>query len=280
VSFFGFGHLWQCVRRQVAADNEFYARNVAPHVEATRRESAAFDEAFRRQQQGQKVPLPPIVEMLDSAPINQWAARIQLRSHMVFMRDMSLLGLIGTLSVWTILATIQGMVARRKWEAPSREAVPEAGRFILELINSKEVFVAKADGGVEAPKVEVDGRRLMVVFQNFAFITAFVGNPVLGQVEVPFADLIVTSIYYANGKAHLVLRIAKGKVTVGAGVQPFDRLSLLLSDAAELNRTFPDRYQDALAREPKVQTPWYGWVIIGAAVASAGAAFWWFVVRG
>jgi hypothetical protein len=175
---------------------------------------------------------------------------------------------------------IQGMVARRKWEAPNREAIPKAGRFIEELINSNEVFVAKADGGVDAPMVEVDGRRLMVVFRNFAFITAFVGNPVRDQVEVPFADLIVTSIYYAKGKAYLVLRTAKGKVTIGAGVQPFDKLNLLLRDAAELNRTFVDRYQDALAQEPKVQTPWYGWVIIGAAVASAGAALWWFVVRG
>ncbi|HMD60539.1 MAG TPA: hypothetical protein VKG78_03870 [Opitutaceae bacterium] len=46
------------VRGQAAADNEFHARNVAPHVEATERESAAFDEAFRRQQQGQEVLLP------------------------------------------------------------------------------------------------------------------------------------------------------------------------------------------------------------------------------
>jgi hypothetical protein len=198
---------------------------------------------------------------------------------MVFLRDMSLLGLIGTISVWSVLAMIQGMVARRKWEAPNREAVPGVGRFIEELISSKEVFVAKADGGVEAPKVEVDGRRLMVVFRNFAFITAFVGNPVRDQVEVPFADLIVTLIYYAKGKAYLALRTAKGKVTIGAGVQPFDKLRLLLLDAAELNRTFPDRHQDALAREPKVQTPWYGWVIIVEASASAGAAFWWFVVR-
>ena len=49
---------------------------------------------------------------------------------MVFVRDMSFIGLVGVVSAWSILAMIRALIARRNWEAPDRQAIPEAGRSI------------------------------------------------------------------------------------------------------------------------------------------------------
>ena len=158
-------------------------------------------------------------------------------------------------------------------------AIPTAGKIIGELVSSGIVFVAKTDEGVSGPQVEVDGRRSVVVFRNLPFITAFVGNPERDLMEVPFRDLIVGTMGYAKGRSFFQLRTAQGKVTITESIKPFRELVGLLQDAAEQNRTFSDRFKDALSREPVVHTPWYGWAIIGAAMATAGTAFWWFVVR-
>jgi hypothetical protein len=62
-------------------------------------------------------------------------------------------------------------------------------------------------------------------------------------------------------------------VAITDAVKPFPELAGLLLDAAEVNRSTPDRYSAALAREPSIKTPWYGWLIFAIAlVAVAGLA--------
>ena len=71
----------------------------------------------------------------------------------------------------------------------------------------------------------------------------------------------------------LEVRTTKGKVIVSDYIQPFDRLAQILSDAAELSRSSPEGYRQALAQEPVVHTPWYGWAIIAVALAVVGYIF-------
>jgi hypothetical protein len=273
--------IWETIdaRREAAAANAFYAKEIAPGLNTFKRDSDAWTEAYKQRQLGKIVPLPD-VKIPNSALNKQWFALIQARSRSSFTRDRAFIGLLVTVSAWTILALFRGMFARLKWESPDRMASPTAGKIIGELVSSGIVFVAKTDDeGVNGPRVEVDGRRSVVVFRHLTFVTAFVGNPERDLREVPFRDLIVGTISNAKGRLFFQLRTAQGKVTITYSIKPFMKLVGLLQDAAEQNRTFPDRFKDALSREPVVHTPWYGWAIIGAATVTAGTAFWWFVVR-
>ncbi len=64
------------------------------------------------------------------------------------------------------------------------------------------------------------------------------------------------------------MRTTGGRVTVKDDLHPFQTLADVLSDIVELNRTSPEAYAAALAREPKIRTPWYGWLIMVAAIGA------------
>jgi len=263
------------LRQEIVAVDSYYAQQVAPHIEASKQEIAAFDQALRDRHEGKNVPLPQF-KRLNAPPLGEWVEHIKRRNRYILIRDLALLSFMGAAMAWTVAATIQADVRRRRWESPDRAAIPDAGKVIGELVRSGNILLAKAGDGVAAPSVEVDGRRAMVVFRHFTFVTTFVGNRKKALTEVPFTDLLAGSVRRDKRRAFLTLRTTSGKVVVSDRLQPFQELVKLLLDAVELNRTFPDQYRAALAREPRVRTPWYGWLIIAAALAAVAVVWWWF----
>ena len=266
-------------RRDATALNVYYTNVVGPSFEAFKSQSAAFDQALKDQKEGKVVHIPE-VRVPDEAIIHKWESLIATRDHSDFFREKVKIGILFAFVAWGVLGVFQGIIARKNWESSSRPPNPEAGKIIGDFISSDEILFARTEeGGVDSPEVEVDGRRRIVVFRNLPFVTSFVGNSKCDRKEIPFSELIVGTVHLNKGQSFLQLRTAQGKVAISDRIKPFQRLASLLQDAAELNRTFPDRFKDALSKEPRVRTPWYGWAIIAAAIASAGAAFWWFVVR-
>jgi hypothetical protein len=265
--------IWADIRAQQekAAANAFYVQQVAPSFEAEKRQEAVFEQALHDHHEIKEVPLP----MLSNAPFDEWMQHVNRCNHYISIRELSVLGLMGTMLVWTISVQIQVAVRRRRQQSSERPAAPDAGKLIGEWMQTGRAFVAKTEDDGMAEKVEVDTARAVVVFHHFAFITAFVGNPKRDRTEVPFTDIIAGSLSYNKGRSFLTLRTTYGKVVITDNVRPFQALAGLLLDMTELNRTAPDQYRATLAREPHVRTPWYGWLIIAAAVASVFGAFWW-----
>jgi hypothetical protein len=265
--------IWATVilQREIAENKAFYAQKVAPSFEAEKRQEEAFEQALHDHHEIKEVPIPT----LSNAPFDEWMQRLSRRDHYISIREYAYLGFIWTTLVFVIAAQIQAVVRRRRQEAPERPAAPDAGKLIGEWMQTGKAFVAKTEDDGTSEKVEVDTARAVVVFWHFAFITSFARNPMRDRTEVHFTDLIAGSLYYNKGRSLLILRTTYGKVTINDNVRPFRALADLLLDIAELNRTAPDQYRAILAREPQVRTPWYGWLIIAAAVAGVVAVFWW-----
>ncbi len=80
-----------------------------------------------------------------------------------------------------------------------------------------------------------------------------------------------------HGRSSLYLRTTAGKVTIPDTVQPFQPLAAVILDAAEVNRKNPTAFAAALAREPQIKIPWFGWLILAlglALVAGLSALIW------
>lgn len=262
------------LRREIAADSVFYAQQVAPYFEATKRQTNAFHQALQDRREGKQVPLP-LLQPLSTAPFDEWVKRLDRRYHYISIRDVGQIGFMGTAALWVLATLIQVDVRRRRWESPGRPAVSNAGKLIGDLVQSGGVFIAKAANGAGASEVEIDGGRARVIFRHFAFISAFVGNPTRDCTKVLFTDLIAGSLSYSKGRSFLRLRTTHGKVVISDSVQPFQKLADLLLDTVELNRTSPDQYRATLAHEPQIRIPWYGWMIIATALAVIAMASWW-----
>jgi hypothetical protein len=163
---------------------------------------------------------------------------------------------------------VDQQLRRRRREAPDRPADADAGKLVGELVQLNREFIAKSPDGAGAPFVQIDGRRAIVAFHNLAFVSAFVGNPILPMVELPFPEILSAIQDYSKGHSFLTVRTTRGKVVLHDSLHPFQTLADVLSDIVELNRTSPEAYAAALAREPKIHTPWYGWLIFATAVGS------------
>jgi hypothetical protein len=121
--------------------------------------------------------------------------------------------------------------------------------------------------------VELNFPQRTVSFRGFRFITSFIGNKPIPELTLPFTDILAGRMWANHGQFSLVLRTTAGKVTIPDTVQPFQTLATVLLDAVEVNRKNPEAFTAALAREPQIKTPWYGWLIFAASLAAvAGLA--------
>jgi hypothetical protein len=255
------GCVWLCeyawVQKETAEDNAYYQKEVAPSVEAMKRNP---------------------YQLPNFKASDRWMEKLAVRNYDAKVRDDTLLLLMAVGGAGLVMVAAQAFAARLDWESPDRKAVAGAGTLLAGFTRDEGVMVAR-QGGANEPEVEFDARRRVVTFRNLAFTVAFIGNPVRERVEVPFSDLIVGTIIAAKGTLSLKLRTAQGTVTFDNRMNEFSKLAALISDACEQNRLNQEQFQDALAREPKIRTPWYGWAILVVSVISVIAAFWWFIVR-
>jgi hypothetical protein len=215
-------------------------------------------------------------------PLDQWVERLKRRSDNAMTRLDLFIGGIALFMAWTVVNVIRGEIFWKKRNAPERVVDPKAGSAIAALREIGGVFIARTNTGHKlfksAPReVLVNAITKKIVFRGFTFITGFIGNRRAELVSMHFQDILGGRIWVNDGQYSLSLRTTAGKVTVTDAVKPFHELAGLLFDVAEVNRSLPDGYAAALAREPRIRTPWYGWLIFALALAGVAglAVFLW-----
>jgi hypothetical protein len=266
--------------RQEAEDRAFYQQRVQPYLDGQTRRSEALRQALSDRQKGPPRPLPRLEERPTDDPLDAWVHRLQRRSVQSLVRFDCVAGFLATFVVWIVFLLATREILERKWQDPNRPAVSDAGDLIAAFIQTGGVLVAKptnrrrvfrADSKQE---IQVDGRRRTAVFREFTFITTFVGNRPRGCTELDFADILGARIICDRSGATLHLRTTKGRVAVRDKFESFQTLAGVFFDSVEVNRMSPEKYRAALAREPVVHTPWWGWLPILALAVFIGWAVW------
>lgn len=237
------------------------------------REAAAarqFSEELRKAQedfrQGKATPLPELKSpSLDDLKYSLIRGREVY--HYAIISGNAQLGLFGTLFLWIMTNSAVAAWRRKQWEAPTRKPEPTAGKLVADLVlPGKDLFAkTKQEAG---PVVQIEGRRGVVIFRNLSFICSFAGNPRQSLVELPFSEILSIYQEFHKGHSYFTVRTTAGKVILRDDLHPFQTMGEVLADIVELNRAAPEAYKAALAREPVVRTPWYGWLIFFAAVGA------------
>lgn len=246
--------------RQRADDQAFYARTIAPQLKSP------SSDAFAR-----------------GGPMEQWMERSRRRNDNAMLRMNLFFGAIGLTMTWTIATLIRTEAFWKKRNAPSRSADANAGWAISEVQSREGRLIARTrKGGLHFlpypdREVDVDFDKRTVTFRGFQFITSFIANKAVRELTLPFTEIVGGRIWVNHGQSSLALRTTAGKVGIPDTVQPFQPLAAVLLDAVEVNRKNPTTFAEALAREPRIRTPWYGWMIFALALAIiAGVAiFFW-----
>ncbi len=271
---FAGGWIWAAVsfHLQSAEDEKFYAARVAPYLADSKRQSEAFNTALEERRQGKKTPLP-LFQPLDSKSLTEWIDRRSKSFEYKWRATQALFGIYATVIAWIVTNLIRQFQRQRRIAATDRPAAADAGKLIDELVRLKRGFVANGTGG-SARQIHIDGEHSVVVFRHYAFVSSFLSNPKLDRVELPFRDLLSGYILHYQGRPSLHLRTTRGKVLVNDSIHPFPTLAELLLDIIEVNRKSPALYRESLSRERRIHTPWYGWLIVGLAVAAVLALLW------
>ncbi len=237
-----------------ADDRVFYAQSIAPNVKS----GTAFAH---------------------DGPMNQWFERLNRRRENALLRMDLFFGAMALFMAWTAAVLIKSVAFWKKRNDPHRSAEPDAGTAIAELRSMGGILTARSGQGWHlfrsAPReVEVNAATETVMFRGFKFITSFIGNRRTTNLTLRFGDILGGRVWVNHGHFSLSLRTTAGTVTITDAVQPFHEVASVLLDAAEVNRATPDRYLEALAREPRIKTPWYGWLIFAVGLGGvAGLAF-------
>lgn len=246
-------------RRDRADDQVFYARTVVPQLESGK-------------------------SFAPGVPMEQWLERTRRRNENAMFRTNLFFAAIGLTLVWTIAVQIRSEVFWKKRNARTRAADANAGWAISEVQGREgRQLVARTRKGrlrflpYSEREVEVNFAKATATFRGFQFVTSFIGNKPIREITLQFADILGGRIWTNHGRFSLYLRTTAGKVTIPDTVQPFQPLAAVLLDAAEVNRKNPTAFAAALAREPRIRTPWYGWLIftLALAVVAGLAIFLW-----
>ncbi len=211
--------------------------------------------------------------------MDQWLERSQRRRDNAMLRFNLFFGAIGVTILWTLAMLIKNEIFWRKRNASTRSADVNAGWAISEVQSHDGQLIARTSKRglhfLPHPKreVEVNFSTRTVTFRGFRFITSFIGNKTLPELTLSFTDILGGRIWANHGQFSLILRTTAGSVTIPDAVQPFQPLAAVLLDAAEVNRKNPTAFATALAREPQIRTPWYGWLFLALGlIAVAGLA--------
>ncbi|MBL9190592.1 MAG: hypothetical protein JNK23_24155 [Opitutaceae bacterium] len=260
-------------RRQSAEDRQYHEQHLVPMWAAQKERALAFEQALKERKEGKRTPLPDL-QPINPEVFEAGLERMKRRHRILALQNQVMAGLAITVFAWFFYFQYRAYMTRRHLESAERPAGPGAGQIVGPLIAQGSIFSARDSDHSSATEVAIDGKRLVVVFRNYTFVSKFVGNRNRSLAELDFGELLAGSITRHKGRSYFSLRTTQGKIVVSDDVQPFDKLTETLLDIIELNRTQPDTYRAARAREPIVQTPWYGWLILAAAVATAVVIGW------
>ena len=128
-------------------------------------------------------------------------------------------------------------------------------------------------------KLEVFPESESFVFHHFRFTSQFLPEPPREKENLTFSDILGCRFYSTQGGDSLHVRTTKGKVVITEEMSDFQNLAQIFSELANANKLNETEFTEKSQEEPKIQTPWYGWLILAAAVACAAVAGWYFMYR-
>lgn len=256
------GLLW----RKKAQDAAFYRERVAPALQENRQRLESWEKAAA---EGRSATPPSVSSAEWLEAINESIRRAQAREPYQTATFVGLIGLQVFALAWVLCGVIQQHRARNRWEAPDRPAHPEAGICIAEL--PQDGFVATDGTG---GRVEINPVGRFVTLENCCRVTPISDWHRVSLVTLRFDEILVVALIAKRGGDAILLRTTQGRFLLHPKLKPFDVVANTLIDIAALNRTNPEQYKAARAKEPELRTPWYGWLLLASAIAAVAVVVW------
>lgn len=146
--------------------------------------------------------------------------------------------------------------------------------FFFSLLFGLFWWIDKIRGGDPRTSVVIDVKAGRITFRHFKFVSKFSGNRRSTETVLGIRDILEVSPYSdRNGRA-IKIRTTHGTVILFDRLQNFPVVEALLYDFVEINRLDNDAFQDALRREPKITTPWWGWLLLAVLVLGVVGFIW------
>ncbi len=141
------------------------------------------------------------------------------------------------------------------------------------------IYAERKRGAGTGAAIEIDPVTRRIVFRHFAFLVHFNRNPVLAECTLHASDILGVEPLADNQGRAVAVRTTRGRVALYDRLENYDQIVALLADFAESNRLDPVAFRAAIAREPKLKTPWWGWLLlVGLSVGVVGG-LWWLLMR-
>ncbi len=127
--------------------------------------------------------------------------------------------------------------------------------------------------------IEIDPASGRIMFRQFTFLRHFMRNPTQTEQVLHATDILHLEPRADNHGRAVTVRTTQGQVVIFDRLQNFEQVVALLADFAEANRLDPAAYRAALAREPQLKTPWWGWLLLIGLSVGIVAVISWLVMR-
>jgi len=116
--------------------------------------------------------------------------------------------------------------------------------------------------------LEIDVGRGVFTFRHFRFVSTFLPERPREEETVRFEEVLgFEHVEVQKGVSGLRVRTTKGTVTISEEMEHFDTIVAALSETVTANQSRKEEYRKQIEAEPKIETAWYGWLILFAAVA-------------
>lgn len=123
--------------------------------------------------------------------------------------------------------------------------------------------------------LEIDTLCGVFTFRHFRFVAAFLPEKPREEETVRFDEVLdARHIEVQKGIGGIRVRTLKGRVTISEEMEHFESIVAAFGTAAEANQASPDEFRRKLEAEPKIKTPWFGWLILFVAVLIVGLTGW------
>jgi hypothetical protein len=129
-------------------------------------------------------------------------------------------------------------------------------------------WVSRAQRRAKSCSLTIDPARERITFRNFVFVSRFLPEKPRAQEEISFSEVLGSRVDHGRGGIQfLTLRTTRGKVTIPSRIEHFEAIEGIVDDIVASNESNAELYARQLAAEPKVQTPWYGWLLLVLPIA-------------
>jgi hypothetical protein len=121
-----------------------------------------------------------------------------------------------------------------------------------------------------------DPMRKVITFENFTFVTKFVGNRPRLREEVPFEQILDCTFYPGEkgGPPSLRIKTVRGPTMLNGRMEHFHAIRALLESIVTLNLADPEQHEAYLRSVPAVRVPWYGWLVLTGVLGGLAALIW------